>query len=229
MLKKIIVVVDRLTTRQATSVDKQKPQAGMTWLFNAADGTRISLGQLRISIGKAVLESRSSAGRVIKQRRSSLARASFNTPFYQFIALKNFLTYRSCRHLDGKHTVFGRVVGGLDTLSAMEQVEVDNKDCPIEDIVIEKAQVFVDPYVEADEQLAVERAEDLKRKAAEAAESVPKLRAVPNQPLRAFHSGVGKYINPQTLNSKEKLVTSSEPVAKKKKDVGYQFSNFSSW
>ncbi|KAG8242499.1 hypothetical protein J6590_063613 [Homalodisca vitripennis] len=29
---------------------------------NAADGTRISLGQLRISIGKAVLESRSSAG-----------------------------------------------------------------------------------------------------------------------------------------------------------------------
>ncbi|KAG8285736.1 AP-2 complex subunit alpha-2 [Homalodisca vitripennis] len=51
----MIVVVDRLTTRQATSVAKQKPQA--------ADGTQISLGQLRISIGKAVLESRSSAGR----------------------------------------------------------------------------------------------------------------------------------------------------------------------
>uniref|UniRef100_A0A1B6I137 RING-type E3 ubiquitin-protein ligase PPIL2 n=1 Tax=Homalodisca liturata TaxID=320908 RepID=A0A1B6I137_9HEMI len=154
----------------------------------------------------------------------SMANSGPNTNKSQF-----FLTYRSCRHLDGKHTVFGRVVGGLDTLSAMEQVEVDNKDCPIEDIVIEKAQVFVDPYVEADEQLAVERAEDLKRKEAEAAESAPKLRAVPNQPLRAFHSGVGKYINPQTLNSKEKLVTSSEPVAKKKKDVGYQFSNFSSW
>ncbi|KAG8262929.1 hypothetical protein J6590_043918 [Homalodisca vitripennis] len=50
---------DRLTTRQATSVDKQKPQA---------DGTRISLGQLRISIGKAVLESRSSAGRCVKKQ-----------------------------------------------------------------------------------------------------------------------------------------------------------------
>lgn len=67
--------------------------------------------------------------------------------------VNSFLTYRSCRHLDGKHTVFGRVVGGLDTLANMERVEVDNKDRPIEDIVIEKAQVFVDPYQEADDQV----------------------------------------------------------------------------
>lgn len=49
--------------------------------------------------------------------------------------------------------MFGRVVGGLDTLSAMEKIEVDNKDRPIEDIVVEKAQVFVNPYTEADEQV----------------------------------------------------------------------------
>ena len=35
----------------------------------------------------------------------------------------------------------------------MEKVETDNKDRPIEDIVIEKAQVFVDPYQEAEEQV----------------------------------------------------------------------------
>jgi peptidyl-prolyl cis-trans isomerase-like protein 2 len=55
--------------------------------------------------------------------------------------------------LDGKHTVFGRGVGGLDTLTSMERVETDNKDRPIEDIIVEKAQVFVDPYQEADEQV----------------------------------------------------------------------------
>ena len=65
----------------------------------------------------------------------------------------SFITFRSCRHLDGKHTVFGRVVGGLDTLTSMERVETDNKDRPIEDIIVEKAQVFVDPYQEADEQV----------------------------------------------------------------------------
>jgi len=55
--------------------------------------------------------------------------------------------------LDGKHTVFGRVVGGLETLSAIERIETDNKDRPIEDIVIEGAQTFVDPYAEADEEV----------------------------------------------------------------------------
>ena len=65
-----------------------------------------------------------------------------------------FLTYRSCKHLDGKHSVFGRVVGGAETtLSAMERVGTDNKDRPVEDIVIEKAQVFVDPFEEVDEQV----------------------------------------------------------------------------
>lgn len=65
----------------------------------------------------------------------------------------SFITFRSCRHLDGKHTVFGKVVGGLDTLTALERVEVDNKDKPIEDLIIQKAQVFVDPYQEAEEQV----------------------------------------------------------------------------
>lgn len=73
-----------------------------------------------------------------------------------FASLTNtfsFITFRSCRHLDNKHTVFGKIVGGMDTLNAMEQVEVDNKDRPIEEIVILKAQVFVDPYQEADDQV----------------------------------------------------------------------------
>jgi hypothetical protein len=37
----------------------------------------------------------------------------------------------------------------------MERVETDSKDRPIEDIIVEKAQVFVDPYQEADEQVHI--------------------------------------------------------------------------
>lgn len=65
----------------------------------------------------------------------------------------SFITYRSCKHLDNKHTVFGRLVGGMDTLNSMERVEVDNKDRPIEDIIIERASVFVDPFTEVDEEV----------------------------------------------------------------------------
>ena len=33
-----------------------------------------------------------------------------------------FILYKSARHLDFKHSVFGRVVGGFETLTAMEKV-----------------------------------------------------------------------------------------------------------
>lgn len=41
----------------------------------------------------------------------------------------------------------------METLTEMEKIEVDNKDRPIEDIVLLKAQIFVNPYDEADEQV----------------------------------------------------------------------------
>lgn len=49
----------------------------------------------------------------------------------------------------------------METLSEMEKIEVDNKDRPIEDIVILKAQIFVDPYEEADEQVRNMKFDDL--------------------------------------------------------------------
>ena len=43
----------------------------------------------------------------------------------------------------------------MDTLSAMERIEVDNKDRPIENIILKQTQVFVDPYQEADDQVYI--------------------------------------------------------------------------
>jgi len=42
-----------------------------------------------------------------------------------------FILYKSAPHLNFKHTVFGMVVGGLTTLSAMEKVPVDDDDRPL--------------------------------------------------------------------------------------------------
>lgn len=65
----------------------------------------------------------------------------------------SFITYRSCKHLDNKHTVFGRIVGGFETLNAIEEIEVDNKDRPIMDITIAQTHVFVDPFQEVDDKV----------------------------------------------------------------------------
>jgi len=56
----------------------------------------------------------------------SMANSGKDTNGSQF-----FITYRDAPHLDKKHTVFGRVVGGLATLDAMEKVETGKNNKPI--------------------------------------------------------------------------------------------------
>lgn len=60
-----------------------------------------------------------------------------------------FITYRPAKHLDRKHTVFGRVVGGMDTLSRIENIEVGEGDRPVTDVVMQEVVVFLDPFEEA--------------------------------------------------------------------------------
>ena len=56
-----------------------------------------------------------------------------------------FVTYKACPHLDGRHTVFGRVIGGPDTLDRMERARVGERDRPVEDIRIEKVTIHANP------------------------------------------------------------------------------------
>lgn len=134
--------------------------------------------------------------------------------------------------MDGKHTIFGKLVGGLDTLSEMEKIEVDNKDRPIEDIILEKAHIFVDPFQEADEMLAKERSDEIeKQQKAVADEKKRKERA---QPLKVYRSGVGKYLSTATpqQSTPEQISTNTDeqPVIKKKKpSTNFGFGNFGSW
>lgn len=130
----------------------------------------------------------------------------------------------------------------MDTLNEMEKIEVDNKDQPIEDIRIENSHIFVDPFQEADEQLAKERADELEKQQKAAADE--KKRKERAQPLKVFRSGVGKYLNTTAIKSSTQsdagaaaastaataAANFSEPTIKKKKpNSNYGFGNFGSW
>lgn len=81
----------------------------------------------------------------------SMANKGKNSNTSQF-----FILYRPAPHLDRKHTVFGKVVGGLDTtLKALENAETDEGNKPVEDIKLLDVVVFVDPF----EEFAKERVE----------------------------------------------------------------------
>jgi hypothetical protein len=48
-----------------------------------------------------------------------------------------FVTYSKQNHLDGKYTIFGKVIDGADsTLDAMERVPVNNKSRPLSEITL---------------------------------------------------------------------------------------------
>ena len=52
-----------------------------------------------------------------------------------------FITLAPCPFLDGKHTIFGRVCGGMRTIQAIGGVETDAQDRPTRDVVVLKARV----------------------------------------------------------------------------------------
>ena len=105
-----------------------------------------------------------------------------------------YVTFKSASHLDNKHTVFGKVVGGHDALDRIENVPVAEKDDhrPKGDgVKILGTDVFVDPTAEADAQF------EATLKAKIAARDAPKAEpVVPAKLADAPHSvgSVGKYL-----------------------------------
>ncbi|MBN3289249.1 PPIL2 ligase, partial [Polypterus senegalus] len=162
----------------------------------------------------------------------SMANSGPNSNKSQF-----FITFRSCTYLDRKHTVFGRVVGGFDTLTAMENVESDPKtDRPKSEIKILNATVFVDPYEEADAEIAAEREKALKLEEEENAKVnavLPKSKA--EEMPKTYRAGVGKYINMSQLKranngvDDEPSTSGAGPTTSKKLKGKTGFGDFSSW
>ncbi len=66
----------------------------------------------------------------------SMANAGPNTNGSQF-----FINVASNNFLDTKHTVFGNVVAGMEVVAAIENVETNASDRPLEAVVIERVEV----------------------------------------------------------------------------------------
>jgi peptidyl-prolyl cis-trans isomerase-like protein 2 len=167
----------------------------------------------------------------------SMANKGKNTNSSQF-----FITYRATKHLDRKHTIFGRVVGGLDTLTRLENVKGDDKDRPLDDIELREMTILLDPFEEFLKQRAQKEAEDLEK------EQIQKSGGTEDDKITwtgkrirgdgTFGSdvpGVGKYLKTTAGEGEEPKRTTAvqpeddifEPPKKKTKAAG--FGNFDAW
>jgi cyclophilin family peptidyl-prolyl cis-trans isomerase len=73
---------------------------------------------------------------LVERGALAMANAGPNTNGSQFF----IVTADACPWLDGKHTVFGRVVSGMDVVDAIEKVETAN-DRPVDEVRIESISV----------------------------------------------------------------------------------------
>ena len=158
-----------------------------------------------------------------------------------------YLTFKSCQHLDNKHTVFGRVVGGADVLRRIELEETDKDDRPKREVKLISAAVFVSPVAESDEAFeaairkrvaAREERESAKsgRAVASSAPSADERVAGPALPL-SKKSGVGMYLGEKHLQNTPASQPAPYPAVfaaqavdgKAKKRAKTGFGDFSSW
>ncbi|KAG0346688.1 Peptidyl-prolyl cis-trans isomerase cyp8 [Podila humilis] len=164
-----------------------------------------------------------------------------------------FITFKPCTHLDGKHTVFGKVVGGMDVLDKLEMVPTnEDTDVPVSPpgIIMQDVTIFVDPYQTFTERLERKRGYEDEAKKNPAKKENPLDHSTWFGPTikrdvaggGSVGGAVGKYLSAATAAStlsvstsdsgKNEATTKTEetfaPPPSKKKKVG-GFGDFSSW
>ncbi|KAJ3854088.1 cyclophilin-like domain-containing protein [Lentinula lateritia] len=159
----------------------------------------------------------------------AMANKGANTNGSQF-----YITFKPAPHLDKKHTVFGKLVGGEEVLTALENLpRKEGTERPAKSVKITEVIIYQDPFEEYKTRLAAKlakRAEGPKTVKPEKKEGDNinwfgvKVGSDATVNDKIVDGGVGKYLNlkrPQDVSD----IPSEEPSKKRK--LG--FGNFEGW
>ncbi|KAF9569876.1 peptidylprolyl isomerase-like protein 2 [Agrocybe pediades] len=164
----------------------------------------------------------------------AMANKGANTNTSQF-----YLTFKAAPHLDKKHTVFGKLVGGEDVLDALENLPVKpGTDRPAKTVRITEIIIYQDPFEDYKARLAkklARREENAKNPVAQESKKDDvnwfgtKI-GTDNSVLNSGATGdvgVGKYLNLKRPQSSIPNSSGTGEEPKKKRKIG--FGEFEGW
>ncbi|KIP12489.1 hypothetical protein PHLGIDRAFT_20956 [Phlebiopsis gigantea 11061_1 CR5-6] len=153
-----------------------------------------------------------------------------------------FLTFKATPHLDRKHTVFGKLVGGEDVLDTIEALPVKpGTERPAKSVRITEVVIYQDPFTEYKERQQKKRAKKADAEQNARAQPVRKDEAevnwfgekvgVKSSSTGLAGGGVGRYLQLGGTTAKRhapsSVVQSASDEPKKKRKIG--FGEFDGW
>ena len=113
-----------------------------------------------------------------------------------------FITFSKSEHLDNKHTVFGKVVGGMTEFLRLNTTPTSGTDVPLEDIVIEEIIIVENPFRSVVEEKDAKEAREAKER-----ENAVYVKAARSDPMAThpnrFSMEIGKYIDWSAVKAME--------------------------
>lgn len=75
---------------------------------------------------------------IVQNPNMTITKEKFDDAGYPANVSDKYIEVGGTPHLDGKHSVFGQVIAGMDVVDIIAKVNVNQNDRPLEDITIEK-------------------------------------------------------------------------------------------
>lgn len=139
------------------------------------------------------------------------------TLMYQF-----FVTFKDCRHLDRKHSVFGKIRSGLQVLDVIEQIPTDSGDAPTLDLILKDIIIIDDPFDE------FKRLQEKKKNIGKKSDDVAVHQKVERDATQGAAAEIGKYLGQRKRSDTHEHREADSYLSKKQKKTG-GFGNFDGW
>jgi len=116
------------------------------FVIQAGNSDNIKVSKKRRDIGKYLLPNDFNKGHTHKRGMVSMPSSTVDNPYKMASPFEFFIVQKKdgAHHLNGNYTIFGEVMGGMETVDIIANLPTDNRDWPLNNVYINKVEIVND-------------------------------------------------------------------------------------